>query len=115
LQPLFDVIERFLVGDVVNNNDAVSSAVITGCNGSKSFLSCCVPNLQLDCLSLEFDGADFEVDSDGGDVALCVSVVGESKQKTRLAHTRITDQQQLEKVVIFWIDGRHLAENWFGM
>ena len=29
LQPLFDVVERLLVGHIVDNDDAVSSAVVT--------------------------------------------------------------------------------------
>ena len=66
---------------------------------SKSLLSCCVPNLQLDCLAFQLDGPDFEVYSDGGDVTLCVGVVGEPKQQARLSHARVTDQQELEQVV----------------
>ena len=31
LQPLFDVVERLLVGHIVDDDDAVSSAVVTEC------------------------------------------------------------------------------------
>jgi hypothetical protein len=37
--------------------------------------------LEFDGLSVELDGSDLEVDTDGRDVALRVGVVGESKQK----------------------------------
>ena len=41
-----------------------------------------------------------KVDADGGDVALCVCVVGESKQQARLSDTRVTDEEELEEVVV---------------
>jgi hypothetical protein len=42
----------------------------------------------------------YEVDADGGDVGLGVGVVGESQQQARLADTGVTDEQQLEEVVV---------------
>lgn len=42
----------------------------------------------------------YEVDADGGDVGLCVGVVGETQQQARLADTGVTDEQQLEEVVV---------------
>lgn len=44
--------------------------------------------------------ATYEVDADGGDVGLCVGVVGEPQQQARLADTGVTDEQQLEEVVV---------------
>ena len=41
-----------------------------------------------------------KIDTDGRDVALGVSVVGESEQQTRLSDTRVTDQEELEEVVV---------------
>lgn len=54
--------------------------------------------MELDGLSLEVDGTDLEVDTDGRDVALGVGVVGESQEETRLANTRVTDQEELLSV-----------------
>ena len=45
-------------------------------------------------------GCTHKVDTDGGDVALCVCVVGESKQQARLSDTRVTDEEELEEVVV---------------
>lgn len=42
----------------------------------------------------------YEVYADGGDVGLCVGVVGEPQQQARLAYTGITDEEQLEEVVV---------------
>jgi len=47
----------------------------------------------------------YKVNSDGGDVALGVSVVSEPEQQARLAHAGVADQQQLEQVI---------TEEWFG-
>lgn len=40
-----------------------------------------------------------EVNPDGGDVALRVGIIREPQQQTRLPHTRVTNQKQLEQVV----------------
>ena len=58
------------------------------------------PLLQLDGLAVELDRANLEVDADGGDMALGVGVVGEAQQQARLAHARVTDEHQLEDVVV---------------
>ena len=42
----------------------------------------------------------YEVDADGRDVGLGISVVGEPQEQARLADTGITDEQQLEQVVV---------------
>jgi len=44
--------------------------------------------------------APYEVDTDGGDVRLGVSIVGETQEQTRLSDTRVTDKQQLEQIVV---------------
>lgn len=43
-------------------------------------------NLQLDSLAFELDGANFEVDADGGDVALGVRVIGETEEQAGFPH-----------------------------
>ncbi len=75
-------------------------------------------DLQLHRLAIELDRPDFlrrsasarpmvglvvrtyKVDADGGDVRLCVGVVGEPQQQARLADTGVADEQQLEEVVV---------------
>ena len=42
----------------------------------------------------------YEVDADGGDVGLGIGVVGESQEKARLSNTGVTDEEQLEEVVV---------------
>ena len=45
-------------------------------------------------------GKAYEVDADGGDVRLGVRVVGESQQQTGLADTGVSDEEELEEVVV---------------
>lgn len=59
VQPLLYVVEGFVIGDIVNDNNAVGTAVIGGSNGTETLLSGRVPNLKFDCLAIEFNGADF--------------------------------------------------------
>lgn len=42
----------------------------------------------------------YEIDTNGRNVRLSVGVIGKSKQQTRLAYTGITDEEQLEEVVV---------------
>jgi hypothetical protein len=55
--------------------------------------------LKLDLLAAKLNGADLKVDANGGDVALGVGVVGKAEQQARLAHARVADEKQLEKIV----------------
>lgn len=45
-------------------------------------------------------GETYEVDTDGGDVALSVGIIGEPEQQARLADTRVSDEEELEEVVV---------------
>ena len=58
-----------------------------------------VPDLQFDGLAVQLDGADLEIDPDGGNVRLGVCVVGETEQEAGFAHAGVSDQEQLEQVV----------------
>jgi hypothetical protein len=42
----------------------------------------------------------YEVYTDRGDVGLCVGIVGESQKEAGLADTGISDEQELEEVVV---------------
>lgn len=49
------------------------------------------------------DGAGswaYKVNADGGDVGLGIVIVGETQQQARLSHTGVTDEEQLEEVVV---------------
>ena len=60
--PVFDVVERFLVGDIVDKHDAHGAAVVSGGDCAESLLAGSVPNLQLDLFAIHLDGPDLKVD-----------------------------------------------------
>lgn len=78
LEPLLDVVERLLVGDVVDHDDAVRSSVVAASDGAEALLSGRVPDLKLDLDAADGHSADLEVDSDGGDEGVSEDVVRES-------------------------------------
>jgi hypothetical protein len=99
MQPLFDIVEGLSVGDVIYDDDAVSAAIIGGRNRSKALLSGSIPNLKLNGLSIKLDCANFEIDTNSGNVRLRVRVVREPEQQTRLSDAGISDQEKLEEVI----------------
>lgn len=42
----------------------------------------------------------YEVNTDSGDIAFCVGIVGKSKQQARLSNTGVSDKEELEEVVV---------------
>ncbi len=64
-KPVFDVFERLSIGDVINEDDSVSSFVVRSSDGFESLLSSSVPNLELDGISSSFEGSNFKINSDG--------------------------------------------------
>ena len=60
-----------------------------------------VPDLEFDRLSVQLNGADLEVHANCTDVGLCVGVVSKTKQEAGLTHTRVSNQEKLEQVVVF--------------
>ena len=63
LQPLLDVAEALLVGAVVDDDDAVRAAVVSGRDGAEPLLAGRVPDLEFDRFALQLDGADFLPDT----------------------------------------------------
>lgn len=81
LQPLLDVVERLHICNIVDNTDAVRTAVVGGRDGSEALLPCSIPllhdhqkvpndhvassfsslthNLELDSLAIQLDRSDF--------------------------------------------------------
>lgn len=42
----------------------------------------------------------YKVNTDGGNIGLSVGIVGESQQQARLSNTGVTDEEELEKVIV---------------
>ena len=43
LQPLLDIVEAVHVGDIVDDADAVRTAIVRGGDGAEALLTCCIP------------------------------------------------------------------------
>lgn len=56
-----------------------------------------------------WNGSTYEIDTNGGDVGLSVGVIGESQKQARLSNTGVTDEEELEEVVVP-VDG--LVSTW---
>ena len=62
MEPLFDIVEGFIVSHIIDNNDTVCTSVVGGSDGAETFLSSSVPNLEFDCLSVKLNCADFLIE-----------------------------------------------------
>lgn len=55
---------RDLLCDIIDEQSSRCASVITACDGTESFLTCCVPELKLDALVADLDQTTREFDSD---------------------------------------------------
>ena len=72
--------------------DLVYIPVIGCCNCVETFLTGCVPNLQFDFLSSQFNCLDFKVNANGRNKSGVKGVITESEQNTGLANSGVTNQ-----------------------
>ena len=73
------------MGHVIGQKDPVGSFIVRTGDGPKPLLAGCVPNLQFDYISIKSHGFKSEVDSDGSQVALLESIIGEPSEDGRLS------------------------------
>lgn len=59
VHPVLDRTETLAVGDVVSHDDTVSTLIIAGSNSLETFLTCSIPDLELNGLSVDFNGSNF--------------------------------------------------------
>ena len=63
--PLRDFGERITISDIISDDDTMSTLIITTSDGLEPLLTCSIPNLQLDGLSINVNSSNFEVDTNG--------------------------------------------------
>ena len=97
--PLGNLGEGVTISDVVSDDDSVHTTEVARSDGLEAVLADRIPDLELDGLAVDLDGADFEVDSNGGHEVLMEDVVGETQQQRRLTDTGVSNEQHLEEVV----------------
>lgn len=103
LQPSCDVLIRLVLADIVNEEGAYSAAVVGRGNGTVSFLTSSIPDLCLDSLGVDLDGARGEFDADGGLGIEVELVASESAEKVGFTNTGVSDQNDFEEEIIFII------------
>ena len=74
----FKLHKALLVTDVKNCDAAMGISVVSLRNRSKSFLTSCIPHLQLDLLFVDLQTFDFEIEPDGALVGLVECVLNET-------------------------------------
>ena len=75
-QPLLHIVKRFPVGDVVDDDDAVRTAVVAASDRPEALLASSIPDLQLYSLTIQVNRADLKVHTNSANVRLSVRVVG---------------------------------------
>ena len=65
----------------------MSSLVVGGSDGLEALLASSIPDLEFNLLSININGLDFEIDSDGGHEVICEGIVRETNQEGGFTNT----------------------------
>lgn len=85
------------VGHIIHKHNGVYIPIVVLHHAlSEALLSCCIPQLDLDALPVDGDGALAEVHADGGLRALREAAGAEAVGQARFAHVRVPDHDDLE-------------------
>lgn len=84
-------VETPLIRNIVNEQYTHGAPVVGRRDGAEPFLPRGVPYLQLDALAVELDGADLEVDADGGDEGGREGVFAEAQEAAGFADAGVAD------------------------
>jgi len=109
LEPALDVLERGVLGDVVNEEGTDGAAVVGRGDGAVALLAGGVPDLGLDGLALGLDGLGGELDADGRLGLEVELVAGEPREEVGLTDTGVANEDDLKQVIVFFVyAGGHL-------
>lgn len=92
LEPSCDVLVGLVLADIVDEKGTDGTTVVGGGDGTVSFLTSSIPNLCLDSLGVDLDGARGELDTDGGLGVEVELVASESAEKVGFTNARVSDQ-----------------------
>lgn len=92
LQPPVDIFVGLMFANIVNEESADRATVVGRGNRPVTFLTSSIPNLSLDRLGIDLDGAGCEFDTDSRLGVQVELVTGETAQQVGLSDTRISDQ-----------------------
>ncbi len=89
-----------VLGNVVYKQGTDGTAVVCRCDGTVSLLSCGIPDLCFNRLSVNRDASSSELDTDSGLGLETELVTCESREQVGFTGTTVTDQYHLEKVIV---------------
>jgi len=92
LQPPGDVVVGLVLADVVDEQSTNGTAIVRRRDGPVPFLTRGIPDLRLDRLGVDLDGASRELDTDGRLGVQVELVAGETAQQVGLADTGVSDE-----------------------
>jgi len=94
--PISNIFERFLVRDIVHENNPHCSAIVRLCNCLEALLTGCIPNLQINLLAVDVHDFGLEINPGRADHVLVELIVGKPHHETGLADTTVTEQQEFD-------------------
>ena len=86
--------------DVVNEEGTNSTSIVGTSDGSEIFLPCCIPYLKFDIFILYGYGFGTKLNADGDIMGGSGFVFDELKDDAGLANASVTDDYELEQIVI---------------
>lgn len=92
LQPPGHVVVGLVLADIVDEQSTDGTAIVGRGDGPVALLTRGIPNLRLDGLGVDLDGASRELDTDGRLGVQVELVAGESAQQVGLADTGVSDE-----------------------
>eukprot|EP00325_Prymnesiales_sp_UTEX-LB-985_P002482 CAMPEP_0174693964 /NCGR_PEP_ID=MMETSP1094-20130205/611_1 /TAXON_ID=156173 /ORGANISM="Chrysochromulina brevifilum, Strain UTEX LB 985" /LENGTH=320 /DNA_ID=CAMNT_0015890047 /DNA_START=165 /DNA_END=1127 /DNA_ORIENTATION=+ len=100
LEPPLHVLKREPLRDVIHEQGANCTAVVSACDGAVPLLAGRVPDLCLDNLAVMLDAARRELDADCGLGVEMELIAREPAEQVGLADTRVANDDHLEQVVV---------------
>ena len=95
--------ESFSVIDRVNEYNSSGSFVISFGDSFESLLTSSVPDLHFDFDTVDVNGFDFEIYSDGGDVSDFVFFICVSEKDVSFSNSGVSDDDNFDKVVVLFL------------
>ncbi len=100
IEPVLDMGKSLFSGDVIHEQGANGTSVVWPGNGPEIFLACSVPDLQFDILILDRYGLGAELNSNGYIMGGAGFSLNKLKNDTGLAHPGVSDDDELEEVMV---------------
>lgn len=85
-------VEALLIRNIIHQKYTHSTSIIRRCNRPESLLASGIPYLQLNSLSVQFNGANLEVDANSRDERRSERVLGETQETAGLAYAGVANE-----------------------